>query len=111
MRGAFLAFDNGEVATLSSVATNDYLKGEGSLMQYTTLKFPDGSTIIYKTHGTMGPGSAGLTSEIINGTGRFEGIKGTQTAKVKYFPLEPGETYAKGYGEGTITYTPKGLYA
>ena len=43
--------------------------------------------------------------EIIKGTGRFEGIKGTQNLTVKYLPLEKGEVGPKGYGEGTITYT------
>jgi hypothetical protein len=74
-------------------------------MQYTTIKFPDGSTIMIKTQGTMGAGAGGWTSEIIKGTGRFEGIKGTLSAKAKYLPVEPGEAGAKGYGEGTITYT------
>ena len=105
MRSAFLAFDNGEVATANSVGTNDYVKGEGPFMQYVTFKFQDGATIMVKTHGTMGAGAAGWTSEIIKGTGRFEGITGTQDSKVKYLPLEPGEPFAKGYGEGTIIYT------
>jgi hypothetical protein len=76
-------------------------------MQYVTIKFPDGSTITIKSQGTMGAGGAsgGWTSEIIKGTGRFEGIKGTRSGKVKYLPVEPGEAYPKGYGEGTITYT------
>lgn len=74
-------------------------------MQYGTINFPDGSTIMLKSHGSMGPGSAGWSAEIIKGTGRFEGITGTQTSKAKYLPLEPGEVYPKGYGEGTLTYT------
>ena len=49
--------------------------------------------------------SGGWTGEIIKGTGRFEGIKGTQTAKAKYLPVEKGEAGPKGIGEGTITYT------
>jgi len=111
MRGAFYAFENGEVATTNTVATNDYIKGSGPFMQYVSIKFEDGSTIIIKSHGMMvgttagSPGSGAYTSEIVKGTGRFEGIKGTQSAKVKYFPLEKGEVFAKGYGEGTITYT------
>jgi hypothetical protein len=36
---------------------------------------------------------------------RFQGIKGTQSAKAKYLPVENGEAGAKGYGEGIITYT------
>ena len=70
-----------------------------------------GHTNIIKSQGTVGGAavgaytSGGWTSEIIKGTGRFEGIKGTQSAKAKYLPLEKGEFGPKGYGEGTITYT------
>jgi hypothetical protein len=110
MRGAFSVFENGEVATVNNVLTNDAVNGAGPFMQYSTMKFPDGSTIIIKSQGTVsqgttGAGSGGWTSEIIKGTGRFEGIKGTQSAKGKYLPIEKGEAGPKGYGEGTITYT------
>jgi len=43
--------------------------------------------------------------QIIKGTGRFEGVKGSRTVKVKYLPMEKDELGQKGYGEGTITYT------
>lgn len=100
-------FENGEVATIDHVSTGDFVKGSGPFMQYVTIKFEDGSTITIKSQGTMGAGasSGGWKSEIIKGTGRFEGIKGTQSAKAKYLPLEKGEVGPKGYGEGTITYT------
>jgi hypothetical protein len=109
MRGAFYVFENGEIATINHVGVGDTIKGAGTFMQYVTIKFEDGSTIIIKSQGTVGEytagGSGGWTSEIIKGTGRFEGIKGTQSAKAKYLPLEKGEFGPKGYGEGTITYT------
>jgi len=107
VRGAFYVFENGEVATVNVVATNDYVKDAGPFMLYVTINFPDGSTIMIKSQGTMGAGHAAseFTSEIIKGTGRFEGIKGTQSAKTNYLPVEPGEAGARGYGEGTITYT------
>ena len=110
-RRAFLVFENGEVATQSSVITSDTIKGSGSSLQYSTINFSDGSTIIIKAQTTVtgtapgAPTSAKLTREIIKGTGRFEGIKGTGTSTVKYFPVEEGEAGAKGIGEGTITYT------
>jgi len=88
---------------------NQFVKGSGTFMQYVTLKFEDGSTITIKSQGTVGgytgAGTGGWASEIIKGTGRFEGIKGTQSAKAKYLPGEKGEAGPKGYGEGTITYT------
>ncbi|MGD0267253.1 MAG: hypothetical protein ABSD47_20250 [Candidatus Methylomirabilota bacterium] len=107
VRGSFYVFENGEVATINHVSTGDLINGAGPFMQYVTLKFPDGSTIMWKSQGTIGAAGAsgGWTSEIIKGTGRFEGIKGTQSGKAKYLPVEPGEAGPKGYGEGTITYT------
>lgn len=55
----------------------------------------------------MGATAGGVTGEIIKGMGRFEGVKGSRTVKVKYLPLEKDELgqTGKGYGEGTITYT------
>jgi hypothetical protein len=111
IRGGFDVFENGEVATIYTVATSDLIKSSGPFMQYLTIRFEDGSTIMIKSQGTLGgtaPGavaSGGWTSEIIKGTGRFEGIKGTQSAKAKFLPREVGESGQKNYGEGTITYT------
>ncbi len=111
IRKAFYVFENGEVATTNSVATRDLIKGVGQSMQYTTISFSDGSTIIVKSQGrgggttTAAQTSGALTSEIIKGTGRFEGIKGTQATKLKFLPVEKGEGGPKGIGEGTITYT------
>jgi hypothetical protein len=109
-RRAFCVFENGEVATQSSVGTSDNIKGSGSSLQYSTMTFADGSTIIMKVQVTMegtvaGSSAARITREIIKGTGRFEGIKGTGTSKVKYLPVEKGEAGQKGIGEGTLTYT------
>jgi hypothetical protein len=108
-RGAFYVFENGEVATINHVSTGDFIKGAGPFMQYVTVNFADGSTIIIKSQGTIGGTATGASgewkSEIIKGTGRFQGIKGTQAAKAKYLPVEKGEAGPKGYGEGTITYT------
>ena len=109
-RGAFCVFENGEVATYSNnVSTIDLVKGSGPFVTYTTMNFPDGSTITTKGQGTVSGGSGGQwgqwTSEIIKGTGRFEGIKGALSGKIKYLPVEKEEAGPKGYGEGTITYT------
>ena len=107
-RGSFYVFESGEVAMVNTIVTGDLVKGSGPFMQYATINFEDGSTIIIKSQGSIGvaaQATAGWTSEIIKGTGRFEGIKGTQSAKAKYLPVEKGEAGPKGYGEGTITYT------
>jgi len=111
IRKAFIVFENGEVATQTSVGTSDAIKGSGSSLQYQTITFSDGSTIIIKAQVALTgiapgtPTSSKLTREIIKGTGRFEGIKGTGATKVKYFRVEEGEAGPKGIGEGSITYT------
>jgi hypothetical protein len=105
VRNGFFIFENNEVAASISVGTHDYIKGEGPFMQYITITFQDGSTIIIKTQGASGTAGFQLTSEIIKGTGRFEGIKGNLTLKSKWLPVEKWEAGPKGYGEGTLTYT------
>jgi hypothetical protein len=110
-RRAFLVFENGEVATQKSVSTSDAIKGSGASLTYQNITFSDGSTIIIKAVGAVtgtAPGaytSIKMTREIIKGTGRFEGIKGTGSTTVKYFPVEEGEAGPRGIGEGTLTYT------
>jgi hypothetical protein len=110
-RRAFCILENGEIATEIAVMTNDLIKGSGSAIQYRSMTFADGSTIIVRAQTTREaavagkPAAARTTREIIKGTGRFEGIKGTGTSTVKYLPLEKGELGPKGIGEGTLTYT------
>ncbi len=105
VRGSFLVSEDGEVATSEAVIFRDFTKGAGTLLQYVTMKFQDGSTIILKSQGMVGGPDAKWESQIIKGTGRFQGIKGTGTSKAKYLPLEKGESASKGYGETTLTYT------
>jgi hypothetical protein len=105
VRKGFSVFENGEVATHTVVSTTDLINMSGPFTMYVTINFQDGSTIVYKSQGVRGGPSSGWTSEILKGTGRFEGIKGTQSGKVKYLPFETGEAGPKAVGEGTITYT------
>lgn len=96
------------MAWSKTIVLYDRTKGEGSLNQYGTVTFQDRSTIITHTKGTTQAGgtSGKVTGEIIHGTGRFQGIKGTSTIPlIKFFPLEKGETGAKSFGEGILTYT------
>jgi hypothetical protein len=110
-RRTIAVFENGDNATVVAISTSDSIKGSGPFLQYATFTFSDGSTIITKTQGITGGTavgaytSAGFTGEIIKGTGRFEGIKGTANATYKFFPLEKGEDGPKGIGEGTMEYT------
>jgi hypothetical protein len=105
VRRGFSVFENGEVATSYLVVQSEQIKDAGSTMMYVTMTYPDGSTMIIKSQGTLGGGSGAFRSEIIKGTGRFEGIKGTLSVKQKFIPAEKGEPGPKSFGEGTITYT------
>jgi len=95
---------------LYAVILSDVIKGSGSTILYSTITFADGSTIILKAQTTLEGKGAGIsaargTTEIIKGTGRFEGIKGTGTGTLKFLPLERGEAGRKGIGESILTYT------
>jgi hypothetical protein len=110
--GSIFVYENGEVATANSVWISDRANSLGPVVGYTTIKFSDGSTMITKitdinfvVNSTGSNESAEWKSEIIKGTGRFEGIKGGSTGTTMYFPLEEGESGQRAYGEGTLTYT------
>jgi hypothetical protein len=106
VRGTFYAFENGEIATATVVGTFDFVDRTGPFVNYVTMNFEDGSIIMIKTQATFSGGSSGWTSEIIKGTGRFNGIKGTQkTTKSKLYPIEKGEAGAKWVGEGNLMFT------
>ena len=111
IRRGFCVFENGEVATEVAVTTGDNIKGSGSSTMYRTITFSEGSTIVMRVQITVAGSAEGkhkstqATSEIIKGTGRFEGIKGTGAGSTKFLPAEKGEVGAKTIGEGTLTYT------
>ena len=104
-RRAFCILENGEVATQIAVFLGDFIKQSGSVISYQTITFSDGSTIITKAQGSIGPSASRGTREIIKGTGRFEGIKGTGTGASKFLPVEKGEAGPKSIGELILTYT------
>jgi hypothetical protein len=75
----------------------------------TIYTFEDGSTIVVRfqrlmVSDTSGNVSAKTTTEIIKGTSRFEGIKGTTSYTGKAFPPGKGEAY-KYTDDVTFTYT------
>ena len=94
-RGAFYVFENGELATSNIVATGDLIKMAGPFMQYVTINFADGSTIIIKSQGTLGGSAGGWTSQIIKGTGRFEGIGGLKVLQSSIFQSKKGKPAQK----------------
>jgi len=110
-RGGFYVLENGEIATIKRVSLNDLINGAGPAVVYETITFADGSTIMLKGQSTLRGTAAGTagsveaTWEIIKGTGRFEGVKGTLIGRAKFVQAEKGEAGSKQYGEGTISYT------
>ncbi len=80
-------------------------KGAGAFSQYTTVTFQDGSTTTSYTKGTSSGPTAQFSGEIIHGTGRFQGIKGTVTGTAKNLPPAKGETMGKTLSEWTQTFT------
>jgi len=106
-----LAFlENGEIAKMRAHVAYDSIPGKGSQqIGYTIYTFEDGSTIVVRFQRLLEPvksgvSSAKVTSDIIKGTGRFEGIKGNTSGTGKSFPGSKGEA-ARTTNDVTLTYT------
>ena len=103
-------FENGEIAKYRSHAISDTRPGKGGqAITYQIYTFEDGSTIVNRTQRLMvadesGNYSAKSTIEIIKGTGRFEGIRGTASATGKTFLGSEGEAM-RSTNEFTLTYS------
>jgi hypothetical protein len=110
-----LVFIDGEVAVFTGWAQGDFIKGVGLVQNYYKLVYEDGSTQVLKSKFTskIAPdGKTGLyedgKGEFIMGTGRFAGIKGTDSYTGKrIMPISPGLKEARGdfIIEGIQTYT------
>ena len=111
VREGVTVFGNGEWAWSKATLVSDMIKGAGPFDQYATLTFLDGSTMTTRTKGTFEASPQGVASgakwagDIIGGTGRFQGIRGTITSSGKILPLEKGELLPKALTEGTLVYT------
>ena len=105
VREGVVILESGELAWTKIFAFDEMTQGAGTFIAYTTWTFQDGSTITQHSKGTYGGGSAKRTGEIIDGTGRFQGIKGTVTTSSKFLQREQGEPGPKALGEGTMVYT------
>jgi hypothetical protein len=105
VREGVTVYENGELGWTKAVAIADTTKGVGPFSQYATTTFQDGSTIISYTKGTVSGPRFEFNAEIIHGTGRFQGIKGTITVTGKGLPPEKGEIIGKAVGELTMTFT------
>jgi len=104
-------FENGEIAKMRSHAIRDIIPQKGSqAIVYNIYTFEDGSTVVTRVQRLMvaadksGTLSAKMTGELIKGTGRFEGIKGTVSGPGKNFPASGGEA-ERAFNDFTWTYT------
>ena len=111
VREGAIILENGELGWLKGTLTSDFIKGAGTIDMYSTFTLQDGSTITTHTKGTHEAAPQGVastvkfTGDIIHGTGRFQGIKGTMTSLAKVLPPEKGEPAGKALGEVTLVYT------
>jgi hypothetical protein len=104
---------SGELAWMRAINSQDAVRGTTTIIttdQYYTVTFQDGSTITAHTkvrsETTPGKGGTGKwAGEITNGTGRFQGIKGTAAAEIKFLPPSKDEFGPKALGEATFNYT------
>ena len=104
-------FENGDVANFKNQSIADRRTGPGKGSQsiaYIFFTFEDGASIIatleYRSIAdSSGKISTRATGQIIQGTGPFEGIKGTYSSSGKMLPPIKGEA-DKYYGDATITY-------
>ncbi len=114
VRDGMFALENGELGSMEAVVTGERTKGKGgSFSGYIEYIFGDGSTIV----GTLQPGTFGADPEkkfaglqkasgqLIIGSGRFKGIKGTQTMTGKLLKPIKGDLGSKAYNEFILTYT------
>jgi hypothetical protein len=111
VREGTAVLESGDLGWCKATIVADMVKGAGPLNGYSTCALLDGSTFTARVMGTMEatpqgvPSVAKLTGDIIHGTGRFQGIKGTMTLSSKFLPPEKGEYGGKSLGETTLSYT------
>jgi len=111
VREGAIVFENGELGWAKGTLVADFIRGTGPADMYSTFTLQDGSTITTHTKGmTQGtpqgvPSAVKFTGDIVHGTGRFQGIKGTMTSLAKILPPEKGEIFGKALGEITLVYT------
>ena len=104
-------FKNGETAAFHTRGLWDFINHNGVFNGYQTLTFPDGSTNMIKYSGNMTTEGENLPTlkakgEYINGTGKYEGIKGSVTYTSKfitpYNDKTKGDTVMKAKGSYTL---------
>ncbi len=114
VREGVAVLENGELGWHKITQSSNFIKGAGTIDSYFVCAFLDGSTFIVRTKGTVEATPQGAstvakaTGDIIGGTGRFQGIKGTMTISAKMLPPEKGELGPKALSEHSLVYTLPG---
>lgn len=88
-------FPKDQIATVTLGYTIDYLKGEGHFLAYEAYTFPDGAALILRRNGKTRVAGKGAEFtgdfEVVGGSGRYEGARGTGTFTGKRMaPLSSG---------------------
>lgn len=104
-------FRDGQTAQYSTVSNFDFRRGRGGTSSgYSKFTFDDGSTLIFSWTAAITVGADGLSlnkgkGTIIQGTGKFAGIKGTSVFSGRQ--LKPAAEGPKGTAvqQATIQYT------
>ncbi len=92
---------SGQVATRMATVQFDAVKGKGTYTSESVVTFQDGSTLTYKSTGTMTPGDGGKRTlfegpyEVTGGTGKYAGTKGKGSGKGERLgtPKTGGDSY------------------
>lgn len=113
VRDGGFVLENGEFGSLRVLAVVHTAAGNGTFWGVNVFTFTDGSIIVTTSQpGSFWPDSEGKiaalqksTGEIINGMGRFKGIKGTQTMTGKMLKPLKGDFAGKAYIEFILNYT------
>jgi hypothetical protein len=114
VRDGIFVLENGELGSFKAIVTLQRIKGKPvSFFGYTVYIFGDGSIIVasFQTGSAWPDPERKLAAlqkasgEITYGSGRFKGIKGTQTMTGKVLKPQKGEASGKAYNEFILTYT------
>ncbi len=110
---AGMAFcDTGEILNYTTLASWNIIPGGGEAQGYQLWNFVDGSTMLSNFQQKYGPSAdpnfvseSNATGEILSGTGRFAGIKGSLTFTGKNLKPIKGEPGGRSALDFTFTYT------
>jgi len=111
IREGVIVLENGELGWLRGILIFDSIKGAGTIDMYSVFNLQDGSTFATHSKGVVEatpqgiPSTVKFTGDLIHGSGRFQGVKGTVTMSAKLLPVEKGELGAKALAEATLIYT------